>query len=348
MAKRKRLAPPTRETLNSGIEDAPKRKLTSSRDPLGVSSPPSTRAPIADVAGSAAATAALSEVSAELHAARREGRLVQSLPLEAVKEGHLVRDRLVGSIAEDDMQSLMASLRARGQQSPIEVTEIEPGRFGLISGFRRLTALRRLYAEAGEERFAKVHALVRSPDTAEAAYVAMVEENELRVGLSYFERAHIVTRAVEEGVCSSEKQALNSLFGSASRAKRSKIKSFLSVVKALGPNLKFPNAIGERLGLELAARLKEESFSNRLQALLRQNNPDSAEAEISLLQQALADTTQPNEDKAPNRTEAVQSRSKREEIATGLWLTRDAKGVHLSGPALDEGVVNRIREAMKS
>lgn len=350
MAKRKRLAPPTFETLNTGSEEAVKPKLTSSSGPLRLGSPPSSRAPIADIAGSAAANAALSEVSAELQAARREGRLVQSLPLEAVDEGHLVRDRLVGSIAEDDMQCLVASLRARGQQSPIEVTEIEPGRYGLISGFRRLTALRKLYAETGDETFANVHALVRSHDTAEAAYVAMVEENEIRVGLSYFERAHIVTRAVEEGVCSSEKQALNSLFGSASRTKRSKIKSFVTVVKALGPHLIFPNAIGERLGLELAIRLKDEDFSIQLAKRLRSTHSDTVEAEAALLQRSLADISKPDDAKAPARKpthSGASTISKGEEIAAGLWMSRNSTGLHLSGPGLDDEVVTRIRAALK-
>tara|TARA_R110002012_G_scaffold47399_1_gene124227 strand:- start:36184 stop:37239 length:1056 start_codon:yes stop_codon:yes gene_type:complete len=351
MAKRKRLAPPTLETLNSPAEELSKIKLTSSRDPLGVGSTPAIRAPIADVAGSAAATAALSEVTAALEAARREGRLVQSLPLEAIEEGHLVRDRLVKAIDEDDMQSLMSSLRARGQQSPIEVTEIEPGRYGLISGFRRLTSLRRLHAETGDEKFAKVHALVRSPDTAETAYVAMVEENEIRVGLSYFERAHIVARAVEEGVYPSEKEALNSLFASASRAKRSKIKSFLSVVVSLGADLKFPNAIGERLGLELAGRLKDKSFATHLQEGLHKANASSGEAEIALLQCAIADKSKSGGERATvaNRApQAASALSKGEEIATGLWLSRDSKGLHLSGPRLDEETVNRIRDALKA
>lgn len=249
------------------------------------------------------------------------------------------------------MQSLMASLRARGQQSPIEVTEIEPGRYGLISGFRRLTALRRLHGETGDEAFARIHALVRSPDTAEAAYVAMVEENEIRVGLSYFERAHIVTRAVEEGVCSSEKQALNSLFGSASRSKRSKIKSFLPIVKVLSPHLKFPTSIGERLGLELAGRLKNKNFATHLQKRLRNANADSVEAETALLQRAIADTSKPDDAKVSvhKRTPlGAFNTLKGEEIATGLWLSRDATGLHLSGPGLDDATVTRIRAALKA
>ena len=50
----------------------------------------------------------------------------------------------------------------------------------------------------------------------------MVEENEIRVGLSYYERARIVAKAVAQGVFETEKQALQRLFHTASRPKRSK------------------------------------------------------------------------------------------------------------------------------
>lgn len=349
MAKRKRLTPPAPEALVSGAEAAPATKSMFPRYPLGVGPSATTRAPIADMAGSAAAVAALSEVSAELQTARQEGRLVQALPLDSIDEGHLVRDRLLGSVAEDEMQILMTSLRARGQQSPIEVTQTQTGHYGLISGWRRLTALRRLHAETGDERFASAHALVRTPDNAQAAYVAMVEENEIRVGLSYFERARIVARAVEEGVCRTEKEALNTMFGSASRAKRSKIKSFLPLVEALGAHLKFPTAIGERLGLELAARLGDTGFAARLRDRLRKGAPDSAESEISLLQRALAGATELAA-RTPSRlrSETTAAAPKSEEIASGLWLTRDAEGLHLSGPGLNHDTIARIRAAVST
>lgn len=348
MAKRKRLTPPAPEALVSGVEAAPETKSVFPRYPLGVAPSATTRAPIADVVGSAAAVAALSEVSAELQAARQEGRLVQALPLDSVDEGHLVRDRLLGSVAEDEMQILMTSLRARGQQSPIEVTQTQNGQYGLISGWRRLTVLRRLYAETGDERFARVHALIRTPDTAQAAYVAMVEENEIRVGLSYFERARIVARAVEGGICRTEKEALNTLFGSASRAKRSKIKSFIPIVSCLGDALSFPTAIGERLGLELAARLNDTAFASRLRGRLRKAAPESPEAETALLQRVLASTSEP----VAKATHGLkQSRpavevQKGEELAPGLWLYRDGSGLHLSGPGLDDSIVGCIRAAL--
>ena len=109
------------------------------------------------------------------------GRLVLDLAHDAIAPDHLVRDRLP---AEDaDMEALRESIRAHGQRTPMEVTPLQGALpYGLISGWRRLAALRALYAETGDPRFATVQALVRRPETAAAAYVAMVEENEIPAG----------------------------------------------------------------------------------------------------------------------------------------------------------------------
>jgi len=53
-----------------------------------------------------------------------------------------------------------------------------------------------------------VLALVRRPAPAAETRVAMIEENEIRQGPSYYERARKATRSVDMGVFDSEKQAL--------------------------------------------------------------------------------------------------------------------------------------------
>ena len=93
-----------------------------------------------------------------------------------------------------------ASIRAHGQRTPAEITMLDEGdedghspyRFGLISGWRRLRALSELYEETGEVRFATIKALMQPEAEAAASYVAMVEENEIRAALSYYERARLV------------------------------------------------------------------------------------------------------------------------------------------------------------
>jgi ParB family chromosome partitioning protein len=252
MAKRRRLTPAQPGYLSAVPAPSGPPALRA-----GIGAPP----PIAQVAGEASALAALREVSGALDAARAEGRLLLRLPLEAVEADYLVRDRLVAD--EEDLGHLMASIAEHGQRSPIEVAELGSGRYGLISGWRRLTALTRL---AGDDsaRFGTVLAQVRRPETAASAYVAMVEENEVRSGLSYYERARVTAKAVEAGVFQTEKAALQQLFSAASRARRSKIGSFLTIHRYLDGALRFPAALPERLGLALAHFLEADPAAGRL------------------------------------------------------------------------------------
>lgn len=304
MAKRKRLTPANPEFLGApedkalpktglAVEVTPEEVLhpepmpvdletKSMGIPVGVAPARALRrprAPIAEVAGEASAAAALQELSEEISRARDEGRLIQSLALVDIDTGHLVRDRLFAE--EEELTALMESLRRRGQQTPIEVVDRGQGarpRYGLISGWRRMAALTRLMAE--DAKFARVLALVRQPGSSSEAYVAMVEENEIRVGLSYYERGRVALKAVEQGVYPDLKTALNTLFENVSRAKRSKIKSFTRLVEALDGALSYPTQIGERLGLALAKRLEEEpGLAARLRAEFEADPAESAEAE---------------------------------------------------------------------
>lgn len=267
MAKRKRLTP-----ARAGFQ-------TPATPPSPQVAP--SRPPIAQVAGEAAAVSALSSLSGEWDAARAEGRLVISIPLEQVVADHLVRDRV--ALDDEALNELKQSLISRGQQTPIEVRDLPGGGYGLISGWRRLTALTALHKETGEARFAHIQALIRRPDDLAASYVAMVEENEIRADLSFYERARIVLKALEAGAYQTEKDALQGLFSAASYARRSKIKSFLSVVRALDGALRFPERMSERTGLAVVKILSEEGAADRLRAALAEAPPEDAEAEAALL-----------------------------------------------------------------
>jgi len=275
MAKRKRLTPP-----NPAFLDTPAPETKS------MFTAPS-KAPIADVARDASASAALNELTDTMARARDDGRMVVQLPLDQIELDHLVRDRVV--VEEAEMRTLMASLRSRGQQAPIEVMQLDDTRYGLISGWRRCKALA-MIAKQDRDYEPTVLALLRRPEDASDAYLAMVEENEIRVDLSYFERARIVSKAVEEGVFAMERTALQELFRAASRAKRSKIGSFLPVVRALDGHLRYPHVLSERLGLALAQALTEDAgFADRLRAALGQAEAQSAEVETAVLVKSLAE-----------------------------------------------------------
>jgi ParB family chromosome partitioning protein len=338
MAKRKRLTPPAPQDVGRALEtkgmfmDAPQGLVPQSvRSRLAGKS-----APIADMAGASAATAALEEVSTELANARTEGRLVAKLPLSAIDGSHLMRDRIL--IDSDDMMTLMTSIRSRGQQTPIEVLETSPGHYGLISGWRRLSAMRQLNDMTDGQRFTDILAFIRTPTSAQEAYLSMVEENEVRVGLSYYERAQIVVRTVQAGVYPNAKRALQTLFSNASRAKRSKIKSFIPIVEALGGVLQYPAAISERVGLELSQRLEDEDFAARLRKEINAADIQSLETEQSLISAALA----------PERPKpSVKPATTPEALAPDLQMTLTNQTLKLTGAGVTPALADRIRALLR-
>lgn len=332
MAKRKRLTPPDPDRIPPELE-------TKTRYPNGVA-PTRNMAPISAVAGEAAARAALEEVTAKMDAARSDGRLVIDVPLTQLRFDYLIRDRL--AVMDDEMEALIDSLRSRGQQTPIEVVQLNDGRYGLISGWRRCKALTHLYATTDDKRFASVRAVLRQPEHASDAYQAMVEENEIRVGLSFYERARIVLRTVENRVYDTQRHALQGLFATASRSKRSKIKSFLTVVQALDGVLRFPQDLGERVGLELAKALEDRpALEGALKEALAQENPQSAEDELAVIQSAMtskkAALTPPLEPHRP------------QEIAPGITLKSGKGGaVTVGGPAWNDAKRAKLIAWLKS
>lgn len=337
MAKRVRLTPPQPEYL------APEDPASAGIETKSLTAPFGARAaPIAQVAGDAAASAALDRLAREMAEARAAGRLAEALPLNAILADHLVRDRIAAD--PEEMAALTESIRARGQQTPVDVVELGGGRFGLISGWRRYMAIRALSAETGESRFATILAVRRRPDTAGAAYVAMVEENEIRVGLGHYERARIAAIAAEQGVFPDLQTALRRLYAGASRAKRSKIGSFVVLHRALGEALRFPAAIPERLGLALVKAIETRAgFADRAAADLARAAPADAVEEQAVLARLLSG------DRAkPGRTGPKPGR----EIAPGLVLAAEGQGAArrlvLSGAKIDAALEARLEAWLKS
>ena len=280
----------------------------------------SPTAPIARVAADAAGAAALQDLADSVARARDTGRMVLDLPLAVIAADHLTRDRLPAEDAE--MAALRESIRRHGQRAPIEVTPLvsEGGAgalpYGLISGWRRLQALKALHAETANPRFATVQALVRRPETAAAAYVTMVEENEIRLGLSHYERARVAALATARGVFPSEDDALRALFATASRPKRSRIRAFLALYHGLDDVLRFPAHLPERLGLALVEHLRSDADARpRIAAALAAADPDTPEAELAALTALLAARAA-----RPKPAAAVET------LAPGLALETRLKG----------------------
>ncbi len=327
MAKRRRLtAPPAAAAADHArVGQAPGGRV------------PGGRVPIAEVVGGIAGAAGAEEIAAELTAARAEGRLVRALPLDRVDGDHLLRDRLpeAGDAGGEEMAALIASIRASGQRSPIETVELGEGRYGLVSGWRRLAALRHLAREG--EGPGTVLAIVRPPQDAARSYLAMVEENEIRAPLSFWERARLVSRAAEAGVFEDEAAALRELFAAAPRARRSKIGAFVPVVAALQGALPFPAALTERAGLALAKALRADAgFGPALTARLRAEPPADPGAQADALEDALRIAAKPAPASAPPAPETPGPAE--------VTVRRESGALILEGPGTaDPGFEARLR-----
>jgi len=253
MARRRRLAAPDEKTLNA-LEDgfAAKPLETKSMVP-----------PIAQVAGEAAALAAMEQVTdraehartqadaQKYHDAQSAGLVAEHIDIREIDESHIRRDRM--SERAEEMEELENSLRAHGLRTPIEVVKTEDG-YGLVSGFRRLTAFRNLASE--NIYFEKIPTFVRPGNASADAYVNMVEENEIRSDLTPYERGRIAVLSVGQGAFPTLADAVDALFASVSKAKRSKVRSFALIHEMLGDLLRFPAALSEKNGLKLAAGLR--------------------------------------------------------------------------------------------
>ena len=284
----------------------------------------SPTAPIARVAAETAGAAALQELTETVARARDTGRMVLDLPLEAIAADHLTRDRL--PVEDAEMGALRESIRLHGQRTPVEVTPLVANQgtgalpYGLISGWRRLQALKALHAETGDDRFATVQALLRRPETVADAYVTMVEENEIRLGLSHYERARVAALATARGVFATEDEALRALFATASRPKRSRIRAFLALYHALDGVLRFPAHLPERLGLALVERVRAGE-AEAIGAALAAPVPETPEAELAALTAYLAPKAAPKA--AP---EALRPDVSLETRLSGRTLTLTLKG----------------------
>jgi hypothetical protein len=349
---RRRLTPPAARPAAGG--EAP----SGPRPALGAGLEPGP--PIARAAGEAArAGAETARAARELAEARAEGRVLVDVPLEAIEDGHLPRDRAPGAVPDEETRALMASLREHGQRTPAEVADLGTGRFGLISGWRRFTALRALFEETGEERFGVLRAIVRGDlgrGEGPAAFVAMVEENEIRVGLTPYERGRIAVLAAEQGAFASPEEAVETLFAAASRAKRSKIRRFAALHQALGDALRYPAHLSERLGLRAAEALKGGAAAeDRLRAGLALADPEGGPAaEAEALSAAVEAALRIGSGRGVSR--AKPGRPQREVVSErrlgpGLTLTELREGrrvlFELSGEgAQDAAVLEKVRAAL--
>jgi ParB family chromosome partitioning protein len=348
MAKRKTLVAPSTEDL-SRLEDEFRRE-TSGRPPLA--------APIAHVAAESAAAldprptvdrAAEARDRADasrLRAAEERGLVIREIALEEIDADALVRDRI--ALDADELMELQSSIAAHGLRLPIEVFETAGAgtAFGLLSGYRRFRAVQALRGLTGQDKYTTIKAIVRDPATLGGPFAAMVEENEIRSSLSHFERGRIAVIAAQQAVFINVEAAVDALFAQASKAKRSKIRSFALIFEELGDMLSFPHALREKDGLRLAAALRDGAGA-RLRDGLAESQPETATDELDRIMSILArlEPALPRPERG-GRPVAAVGKGRRADLDTGVSLSSGHDGRHwyirIAGERVDGSLVDAL------
>ena len=358
MAKRRKLELPNLEDLNK--LEAEFRSETPAGRGLGLTPPIAqvaaeiaTSAPVID-AETRAAQARDTHDAERLRAALEKGLIMQELPIDAIKPDDLDRDRV--QVDEDEMMELRTSIATNGLRLPIEVYEMaEPEgkfRYGVISGYRRLLAFNALYALSGQDRYATIKAVVKAPKSTSDALVAMVEENEVRSNLSHFERGRVAAMAAQNGFYATVEEAVNTLFASGSKAKRSKIRSFATIFEELGDMLNDPETLSERQGLRIANVLRMGA-GGRLREALDDHRCTTAADDWAVIEPILkqVETGLDPTAKRAGRPKVDKPSLDTRRLANGITLRqtkdRDGFAIHISGRQVDQELTRAVLDAVE-
>ncbi len=216
---------------------------------------------------------------------KRLGLVVDMIAVDAVQTTKLIRDR--SSRVDADLDDLKASIKALGLSNPIRVEQVGEGRYELVQGWRRLAAYRALLAETGDEAYARIPAgLMAKGETLDGLYRRMVDENMVRKDISWAEMANLARAYAEDEAtgCRDLDQAVNLLFATANPQKRSYVRRFAFLMRAMEKSLEHAEAISRQLGLAVASRIENEAGSSGLLVRALEAAPGrTAEQELAIL-----------------------------------------------------------------
>lgn len=246
------------------------------------------------------------------------------IPLDAIDESALSRDR--AALDPEELLELQLSIAAHGLRMPIEVyplPEAWEGRtHGLISGYRRLAAVRNLHEQTQREKYAAIPAFIREPRDLAEALTAMVEENAIRSGLSPWEQGFIAVSARDTGAFASIEEAVEALYVSSTRQKRARLRTIAYLTEELGGLFTAPEQLSLRQCLRLVAAVAH-GFGPLIRGALdeaAQSDPESQWRTILPIL-AEAETRETAEPETASRTPGRPRRMVR--IRSGLTVRRE-------------------------
>ena len=220
---------------------------------------------------------------------KKAGLITDLIPLDQVRADKLIRDRAM--VRDDEIDELKTSILEIGLSNPIRVEKLERG-YELVQGYRRLTAFRELLEETGDPIYSKIPAGINaSGENIQQLYRRMVDENLVRRGVSFGEMAKLAIAYIKEDpLIESYDRAVDVLFASSGRQRRSYVKSFVRLVLLIGDDLYHIQALPRALGLNLLKRIEEDAMQcEALQQALRAQEVLTAEDELRVLQNFMAE-----------------------------------------------------------
>jgi ParB family chromosome partitioning protein len=260
---------------------------------------------------------------------------IRLVPLAEIEACALTRDRT--GLDAGPLTELEISIAASGLRQPIEIFPLaapyDGMTFGLLSGYRRLYAFRNLLERTRQDRYAVIPAFVRERRDLAEAMAAMIEENEIRAGISPYERGLICVMARNQGAFGSIEQAVDGLYPNADRNKRTRLRAIAHFAEEIGGFFSAP----EKLSQQQIGRIMQAhaaGFGDLLRTALEESSHTDP-AHQWLLTQPILDEAEdharnPEPSRGPGRPRRVVRL--RRALTVRRERTRDGWCVHFTGP----------------
>jgi ParB family chromosome partitioning protein len=257
---------------------------------------------------------------------------IHLIPTAEIDESALPRDRTAHD--QDALTELERSILAHGLRMPIEVYELAepqgPHRYGLISGFRRLAAVHALH-DNGAGNHATIPAFLRQPKNDAEVYLHMVEENAIRAEVSPWEQAMVAVKAVDAGAYPGIDAAVDALYASLGRLKRTRLRAVAHLAAELDGELAAPEPLSLRQLLRLAP-LIPRGYGDLVRATLAALRDRNPAVQWQALAPILAEAEHPREADVPRPDRPRRLlQLPRQGLTIRRELARDGWRLHFSG-----------------
>ena len=232
---------------------------------------------------------------------------MQQIKLTDIDINAFPRDR---SHSDDDAQTeLTQSIGRDGLRNPIEVTPIDGETpYALLSGFRRVTAVR--YLAALNDKWQTIPAFIRQPADIPDALRLIAEENAIRADISAWDQARYAVEAYRCETFDTVDAAIAGLYANLSRQKRSRLRAIADVVFHFEGILSDPHTYSQQKLTRIAAAIRGD-FTDLMHTALSEQYDKSAPAQWATLTAVLAEAEAENAGTIPIDTRKGRPRRHR-------------------------------------